>query len=333
MNRIEWVGASRAIGVGAALKDNALTKEIIKRRGAIDEASLKAYGTIAGTIAGAALCAPLGPVAAVGCGIMGGIIGGAIGKLIPVAHGSTLGDLVAEEWNNYTVPQTKLAAKGVLSIVAYLTMREEAVKAGYSDSSLTAKGLPGAPLFDRWKPSQGRYQVAKSFETGNLQTWCNQAPGCIQTSNYCGAAGDIGLLSSAFPCRDFIWAYFYQGRFGPVGAPSDPIDLWAVGRDEVAYYHLQKNKNKGYTGAQACSGYMAGWRMIGAKGTNYFYDDGDKYACPTKPPTQVAKELLDKLEQVTGIGPPPASAGSSGGGTAVVVGGIAVAAAAAWFLL
>jgi len=330
---VEWVRPRRVLWLGRVgaytgydkLENNALTKEVIARRGAIDEESLKAYGKVGGTIAGAGLCAAAGPAVAVGCGIIGGIIGEWIGSKIPVAHGSTMEDLVVDTMSSVGA-KAKVSARAIYSVRAYLTMRDLAITKGLaSDASLTAAGCPPAPVNSRWAPRQVRYLESKeSYDAAGEQTL---TPTSIKE---CGAAKNIGVVNSKFTCTDYNYAVYYNGYIGPVAAPGEPIDWSAVGQDEIAFQKFKLKKDCEY--------------FIRGAPTNE-----PQLSCPTNAPTTLAKAYMDKLnatvkwpkgnlvpgvpdlsDQLFG-----GSSSSSGSGTSpvVVVGGLAAVAAAVWYFL
>lgn len=232
-----WRG-SVACGLGVEKKKPAdwtpLEKEVIKRKGATDESSFKAYGQVTGTIGGAALCVAtgVGAAVAVGCGVLGGIIGGIIGgvlgKQIKILTGKTDEEKIASYWNS-AVGEAKEAGRGILAVKAYLTMRDYALSLGYSEAELVKSGLPPAPVSSRWKPSAARWEQAKQ----NYAYVQQAAAKGGQKSNDCSIAKSLGITSDELSCADFLYMTFWRGARGPVAAPSDPIDWYAVGRDEV----------------------------------------------------------------------------------------------------
>lgn len=335
MSAVVWIHEDvMPIGVGAYTgmvgaytgmdkKNDALTQEIIARRGATDSESLEKYGQIAGAIGAGAACASFvvtAPLAG-GCAIVGGIIGGWIGKHIPVAKGSTIYDFIDDKWNNYVAPHAKLSARAMLKVKAYLTMRDLAITQGKTDAWLTSQGLPGAPVDPRWAPSAKRYAAAKAYAEGPP----------IKTEE-CDAAAEMGIISasSGITCRTYYWLSNYLGNRGPVAAPGDPIDWWAVGRDEIAYYHLKKNGKC----IPADLWYYSG------DDTNYdtMWVRNDPADCPKDYPSAVADAYLVKLKSIVeykpiGYVPRPSGKRGAGPGPVLVVGGLAAAAALAWWLL
>lgn len=324
--RVQWLGR---VGVGAytgydKIKENELAKEIIARRGAIDEESLKAYGKVGGTIAGAGLCAGAGPAASVGCGIIGGIIGEWIGSKIPVAHGSTMEDLVVDTMSSVS-NKGKVSARAIYSVRAYLTMRDLAITKGLAtDASLTAAGCPPAPVNARWKPSSKRHLSAQSsyadalIQLGQSSAWKKE----------CDAAKSIGVVNSKFTCQDYLYAVYYNGWIGPVAAAGEPIDWSAVGQDEYAFQKIKLKKDCEY--------------FIHGAPTNE-----TSLTCPTNAPTTLAQLYTTKLNQTVKWPKGPLvpgvpdlsnilfpSSGGSGSGTSpvIVFGGIAAAIAAAWWV-
>jgi len=342
MNRVNWcVPIRRLEFLGAytgydKIKDNALAKEIIGRRGAVDEESLKAYGKVGGTIAGAGLCAAtgVGATVAVGCGIIGGIIGEWIASKIPVAHGSTMEDLVGDTINNFIKPKAKLSANGMYAVRAYLTMRDLAITKGLAtDASLTAAGIPPAPVDPRWAPNAQRYSRAKS----NYSDVLVQLAQSSAWQKECKAAKNIKAVNSKFSCQDYLYAVYYEGYIGPVAAPGEPIDWYAVGRDEIAFYWKVLKYKKD------CEAWIRGPQFIGTK-------LDPNLTCPMNAPSTLAKIYLDKLN-ATVKWPAKGSPllpdvldisqhifGSSGTTSTpsktspvLVVGGLAAAAAAVWY--
>jgi len=275
-------------------KSDPLTNEIVARKGATDSKSLQAYGTIAGTIGGTALCG-----GNIGCGILGGIIGGYIASKIPVAAGSTMEDLVSDTWNNYTAPRAKLAAKAILTVHTYLTLRDLAITNGHSDADLWAMGLPAAPIIPAWKPSEARYNAALAFQSYELSDSRNKE---------CDAAKNLGIVNSKITCRDYIWATYYNGEFGPIAKPGAPIDWFAVGRDEVAAYHGKKNGE--CSGDYAIFDPASGNLILETGGSPY----GANLPCPSTPPSEAIAPLLDKLRGAIDFSKVHQPSGSSGGG-------------------
>ena len=340
MMRVQWCGAPsrRVQWLGAytgydKYTDNALTKEIISRRGAVDEESLKAYGKVGGTIAGAGLCAAtgVGTAVAVGCGVIGGIIGEWIASKIPVAHGSSMPDLVADTINSVVKPKAKKSAKAILSVRSYLTMRDLAITKGLAtDASLTAAGCPPAPVDKRWLPNAQRFSRAKS-NYSDVLVKLSQSP---TWQKECAAAKSIGAVNAKFTCQDYLYAVYYDGYIGPVAPASDPIDWYAVGRDEIAFNYFKYTKD--------CNAWISSTPSIAVA-----LDPG--LTCPSNSPTTIAQAYLTKLNQVVKWpkqGNPllpgipdlsqqlfqqSAGSASSGPSGLVVVGGLAAAAAAVWY--
>lgn len=329
MSRVNWCNPRRSVQwLGAAQKGKSdwtpLEKEMISRKGGTSEDDFKAYGTVAGTIGGASLCIALVVSAplVVGCGVLGGIIGGIIGGVIGKQWQILFGKKTDEEqlavyWNK-AVNQGKKSGKGILAVKAYLTMRDYAMSRGYSDEWLTKKGFPPAPVIGRWKPSQARYDAAKQ----NF-AFCEQAvaKGGIK-SNDCSVAKGLGIVDANFSCAEFLWFTFFNGSLGPVSSPSEPIDWYAVGRDEAA------------AGNYLCKDVLAFPTTTKGK----FLDTG--LSCPndTERPTIKAKGLIAGLNKLPAMPPPEAAAPpsvSAGGGAktspVVVVGGLAAVAAAVWY--
>lgn len=300
-----------------------LEKEMINRKGGTSEEDFKAYGTIAGSIGGGAACVAtgIGAGVAVGCvilgGILGGIIGGVVGQQWQQLFGKTSPEeYIAQYWNE-AIGRGKVAGKGILAVKAYLTTRDYALSRGYSDSWLTKKGYPPAPVLSRWKPSAARYKAAKE----NM-AYCQQAAakGGIKSDD-CSIAKGLGIVDEKFSCADFLYFTFFNGSFGPVSPPSDLIDWYAVGRDETA--------GNGYR----CTDFMT---FPTAK-QGVFLDTN--LSCPTdqEKPTQVASQLIKGLNQLPDTPPPEAAAPpvtkKAGGAPVLILGGLALAGAAAYFLL
>jgi hypothetical protein len=326
--RVQWLGAYTGYD---KLEDNELVKEIISRRGAVDEESLKAYGKVGGTVAGAALCAAtgVGAAVAVGCGIVGGIIGEWVASKIPVAHGSTMEDLVSDTINKMIKPRAKKSTAAILSVKAYLTMRDLAITKGLAtDASLTAAGCPPAPVDKRWAPNAQRYSRAKSNYSDVLVKLAQSSA----WKKECAAAKNIKVVNSKFTCQDYLYAVYYDGYLGPVAPASDPIDWYAVGRDEVAFHFFKYTKD--------CDSWISSTPFTGTA-----LDPGLK--CPGNAPTTLAKAYLEKLNKTVKWpkkgdsllpGLPdlsnivnPQTPSTPKTNPVVVVGGLAAAAAALWY--
>lgn len=338
---VVWIQEHDYFGLGGYTgfdnQDNALVKEIIARKGSVDSESLQAYGQIGGTMGGYALCAafvvtaPAAPL----CGYLGGIIGGWLAKQVPFAHGSSTEDIVVDLWNNYTAPHVKSASKAMLSAKAYLTMRDLAITQGKTDAWLTSQGLPPAPILSRWAPNAQRYLGSKVY--------FSQPPGPIGklSPEECNVAQKLGIIGgkTGLTCRDYYWIAFFNGKFGPIAAPGDPIDWWAVGRDEVAYGHVKKNGvclTKGTAGTFDDMAYVSG---VDASGNPTMVSEQGTIGCPKGYPSELMKEYIAKLNSLVQFQPVrfiarrTSSRGSGGASPVLVIGGLAAAAAAAWYFL
>ena len=116
-------------GMGATYSaDDPLSKEIIARKGDTSEASLAAYGKIAGAMGGAGVCVAFGAAAAApACGIIGGLVVGWIASQIPVAKGSDITNAVVELWKTWQGPNLKWSTRAMLGVKAYYVMRDTAI--------------------------------------------------------------------------------------------------------------------------------------------------------------------------------------------------------------
>jgi hypothetical protein len=221
---LEWLPASGTWLSGYTGLDqyqNPLTEEIIKRDGALDKESLKAYGKIGGTLAGAGACTALGVTAPVagGCGYIGGLIGEYLASLVPYAAGSTPADLETENWKQYAKPYLQIVQKTTLAGISYLTLRDalitqSAAPKEWADKWLTDHGLPGAPLQERWLPRADRWSLHSKWLTGLITP--------ADFDGVCGGAKDAGI---GMPCRD--WYFLTRGGCPPVSKPGDMID-WGL---------------------------------------------------------------------------------------------------------
>jgi hypothetical protein len=313
---------ARNLGLGAYSGmdklNNPLTKEIVARKGATDSESLEAYGKIGGAAGGAGACVALGVTAPVagGCAILGGIIGGWIGKNIPVAKGSTMEDLVSETWNDFTAPRAKRAAKAILAVKSYLTLRDLAITQGASDAALTEAGLPPAPIYSIWAPSASRYAAAKAYDSYEVTK---------TALDECAVAKSLGIVSDKLTCKDYVWLTYFNGNFGPIGKPGDPIDWFAVGRSENAASWYQ---NKG--------GCPAGFFNI-FDPNSASNMAGEEPLCLTELPSKAMEPLIEKLKATVNFKDVPAGATGGGGGGGSSIAPLAIGAAivglVAWALL
>lgn len=331
MTRVDWcaprqVGVGRVEWLGVKSDWTPLEKEMVKRHGGTTEADFKAYGTVAGSIgggiAGGLLCAPsvVGAAFCAGAGsIIGGIIGGEIGTIVGEQYKILVGksdeEALADAWNN-AVEEAKKAARGVLAVKAYLTMRDYALYLGYTEADLVKKGLPAAPIRTRWKPSAARYAQAQ-------KNYAYVQNGGGQKSNDCSIKKDIGIPDSKISCPDFIYMTFWRGSRGPVSPPSASIDWYAVGRDEVT------NSSIGSFGSGVTCDNLFPTLQKG------IWLDTD-VSCTSDKPSDIARDYISTINALPKVkaskGLPPVVSGGGGGTSPVVVlGGLAAVAAAVWY--
>ena len=311
----------RPVGLGAYSgmdkATNPLTREIIERKGGMSSADLKAYGEVGGAIGGAAACSAFvvtAPVAG-GCAILGGIIGGFIGKSIPVAKGSTMEDLVSETWNDFTAPRAKRAAKGILAVKSYLTLRDLAISQGASDVALTEAGLPPAPVFSKFAPSAERYAAALAYEKFELTK---------TALDECAVAKKLGIVNEKLTCKDYVWLTYFNGNFGPIAKPGEPIDWFAVGRMENASSWFQ---SKG----DCPAGFF---NVFDPKTPSNMH--GEDPQCLTELPSKAMEPLIEKLKsQIDFKNIAAAGSGGGGGGSSIapLAIGAGIVALVIWALL
>lgn len=278
--------------------DNPLTQKIIEKNGAIDSASLEEYGQIAGSMGATAACAAFGVTApmAAGCGILGGILGGMIAKAVPVAKGADLTVAIIDTWNNYSRPYALSAQKGILAVRAYLTMRDtfitDAVHASpqmtrsLADAFLTKNGCPPAPVHPRWTPNAVRAQTGAEFEAFVIPA----SPSKYYTDQL-GHGGYISPLYEARQAQKILgidpkwYLLLTYGGAAPIASMGDAIDWGLVGWDELGHNAF------GATGTcrlpWATTLGMSNWGQA-----------APVRACPTSKPTELAAQLIKKLEAV-----------------------------------
>lgn len=326
---VEWLGAPVVEWLGEYKADDALSKEIIARKGDTSEESLKAYGQAAGAMGGGAACLAFGvsaPVAG-GCAILGGLIGGVIASMVPVAKGSDLQDAVVDTWKSWTAPNLKWSQRALLAVKAYYVMREEAVDAAvaagatasWAEGYLVQHGLTKEPTPGRWAPRPERYNhpLVCTAEP------CASVQAVVSDSDWkeCGAAKSVGIN---LECRTYLQLTY--GPWPPVAGKNDEVDWGLVGWDEIAVERDMKQKYK----TTGCN--------MNANGTMI------PITCPSVKPSAWARESVIKLKLVQakmlveakGSGGaleyrsmPSAPAKSKG---AVIVGGLSAAAGLAWWV-
>lgn len=296
-------------------QNNPLLAEMIKRKGATDETSLKAYGTIGGQIGGAAACAALGAAAASPfCATIGGYIGGWLAEQIPIAKGTSYKEAIQQQWATDLGPWNAGANKEIQSVLAYLAYRDSVItranKNGQGSKETIAKrladsGIPGAPVSNRWKPNQARWLAYECSKE-----WAKKH----ENDEEAKAGVSLGIAKSGFD----YWM-LKNWISGPAAPGKDPIDWGLVGHD----YFVAKVKPKdSWSNKPFCEMVAAEKGVLPKSYVNPAYKQF-LVATPADYPRNVVAPYLAKLRWIENeiVG---ANKKSSGAGPAIAIAGLGV---------
>ncbi len=330
-----FIGAP-GIGEYTGYNTGPVGAEIVRRGGATDSSSLKAYAAAGAGAGGAALCTAYGAAAA--APLCASIASTVVGTLLSVGK-ATAGPgcySIAHYWNNNALPRVRAAAEGQLAIRSYLAMRDQAIdeaaKAGadkkWADKWLSEHGIPGAPIIPEWSPRQDLYETYKA-----MAIWSEHPVGADPVAkaqgythgsginrcatNYlsgqsCGPSAQSVADQLGRKCPEFLLtAYHYP--FGSPAAPGEPIN-WAMVGAYQAVQTLPGQAKSGQWWPDVClpmPNMFAGQgsRPINSTTPGYSAPQGED-VCKAQPkvnaakwttfakviPTQLAAELRFKLQ-------------------------------------
>lgn len=255
--------------------DDQLSKAIVAKQGATDEASIKEYAKIAGAMGAAAVCAAYGAAAAAPvCAMIGGTVVGWVADKVPIAQGSTIADTVADTWKSWVSPNLKWSQRAMLGVKAYYVMRDEvvskAIDAGatekWAESYLDSHGLGLMPSPGRWAPRSERY---------NHPLVCASEP-CATAKDLVDASvwKECGVMG--IDCRTY--AQLVYGPWPPVAAKGEKIDWGLIAWDEIV---IERK--------------MA---MKGLCNMNAFGGKSVAISCPSERPSVWARDQILRLSKV-----------------------------------